>query len=1083
MAGIFSNRSTVLAVCLLSLLLFALPLAAQGNFAISATPSSLSIPQSGQGTATITTTISGGFNDSIGLSASGAPPGVSVNFNPSTIAAPGAGSSTMTITVIPIARPGTYVITVAGTSGGGIRQATTVSLTVTPMGPPNFSMSATPAALTIGQGNQGTSGIYTVINGGFNNSISLSASGVPLGIVVAFSPQTIPAPGDGSSTMTITVLRLTMPGTYPITVTGSGGGTKQSTTVMVTVPSPQDFAISLAPASLIIVQGNQGTSTITTTINGGFNASISLSASGLPDSTTVSFNPQTIPAPGSGNSTMTITVGTNTNVGTYPITIIGSGGGIQRYATLTLTVITGSAFVMGSSPSSLSISEGGLAISAISSVVCCGFNNSVSLSASGVPPGVSVTLNPATLPAPGSGTAKMIMKVANNVPTGSYPITVTGNGGGDLQSTTVTLTVTGGQPPRNANFMEAYSYTLRSSFGTPPYTYQITSGALPAGLTMDSSGAIAGTATVVGAFPFQVLATDSSHPAQKQSSSYILNVVIGLDQYSGLTAAPVPGCNQTGYFQALTVKQKDGSRRWVYADPICNAFYQLAVYQADSEFIFSGIFQSKYGNDSAKFAKHSLQREVAYGFNSNDIFYSDYMLPIPKGGATGAMPQLPFLLYFGTTDDAIHHYSWVGIPEPIKDMCIGQDSYGFGDFCNYTLDILDPNWLVANQGELALLLNPAIGGFPNGFNTTPWAVALSLGDADLLYMFKGNGSGQNDVPVYPHPAMVVATSAFNYNLPPVNGNWQRPILYAKAAWACNAVANDPINLPPGQSYLEKKYGNNIAALNQAWGTGNFYTSFCDDGGFGTGTGVLDEDGQHTAWFGSDYYNQTAMNPNLKADLDGYLYTMAYQVYSPQVSVARSYDTNHLLMCGFYGGTGDGGMRTIVAQAFRDAGCQIIVLNWNSYYPSQGQASSQAVYDLIGLPATIFYYVTSQADSDYSNFPDNGAFDADYPTQQSRGQHYGSDTQVMLGTRGSNGDYFTMGVDFWSLTDNINLHTNYGFISSSDNVYDGVCATRAVSVDPWGYPCGGEEADYGDFTDGVNQANSALLQQLIRTLLQ
>ena len=146
------------------------------------------------------------------------------------------------------------------------------------------------------------------------------------------------------------------------------------------------------------------------------------------------------------------------------------------------------------------------------------------------------------------------------------------------------------------------------------------------------------------------------------------------------------------------------------------------------------------------------------------------------------------------------------------------------------------------------------------------------------------------------------------------------------------------------------------------------------------------------WFGGDYYNQTAMNPNLKADLDGYLYTMAYQVYSPQVSVARSYDTNHLLMCGFYGGTGDGGMRTIVAQAFRDAGCQIIVLNWNSYYPSQGQASSQAVYDLIGLPATVFYYVTSQADSDYSNFPDNGAFDADYPTQQGRGQHYGSDTQ-------------------------------------------------------------------------------------------
>ena len=39
-------------------------------------------------------------------------------------------------------------------------------------------------------------------------------------------------------------------------------------------------------------QGNQGNSTITTTISGGFNSAISLSASGMPSGTTVSFNPE-----------------------------------------------------------------------------------------------------------------------------------------------------------------------------------------------------------------------------------------------------------------------------------------------------------------------------------------------------------------------------------------------------------------------------------------------------------------------------------------------------------------------------------------------------------------------------------------------------------------------------------------------------------------------------------------------------------------------------------------------------------------------------------------------------------------------
>src|SRR5271165_5175050 len=103
-------------------------------------------------------------------------------------------------------------------------------------------------------------------------------------------------------------------------------------------PPPPDFSISASPASLSIQQGNQGTSTITTTISGGFNGAISLSASGAPSGTTVGFNPNPIPAPGAGNSTMTITVGSSTPTGTYPITVTGNGGGIQHNATVTLTV-------------------------------------------------------------------------------------------------------------------------------------------------------------------------------------------------------------------------------------------------------------------------------------------------------------------------------------------------------------------------------------------------------------------------------------------------------------------------------------------------------------------------------------------------------------------------------------------------------------------------------------------------------------------------------------------------------------------------------------------------------------------------
>ena len=99
-----------------------------------------------------------------------------------------------------------------------------------------------------------------------------------------------------------------------------------------------DFTISASPSSVSIVQGTSGTSTITTSVSGGFSNAISLSSSGAPAGTTVSFSPSSIAAPGSGTSTMTITVGSTTTTGTYTITVTGTGGTTTHTTSVTLTV-------------------------------------------------------------------------------------------------------------------------------------------------------------------------------------------------------------------------------------------------------------------------------------------------------------------------------------------------------------------------------------------------------------------------------------------------------------------------------------------------------------------------------------------------------------------------------------------------------------------------------------------------------------------------------------------------------------------------------------------------------------------------
>ena len=98
------------------------------------------------------------------------------------------------------------------------------------------------------------------------------------------------------------------------------------------------FSLSALPSVVTLGQGSTGVSTITAAITGGFNSDITLGSAGVPMGTTVGFSPNPIPAPGAGTSTMTINVGANTPIGSYPITVIGTAGGMQRQTFVTLNV-------------------------------------------------------------------------------------------------------------------------------------------------------------------------------------------------------------------------------------------------------------------------------------------------------------------------------------------------------------------------------------------------------------------------------------------------------------------------------------------------------------------------------------------------------------------------------------------------------------------------------------------------------------------------------------------------------------------------------------------------------------------------
>lgn len=70
----------------------------------------------------------------------------------------------------------------------------------------------------------------------------------------------------------------------------------------------------------------------------------------------------------------------------------------------------------------------------------------------------------------------------------------------------------------NGTAGSAYSQTLTASGGSPSYSWSVTSGALPGGLSLNSSsGTISGTPASSGTFPFTVRVTDKSSATADQS--------------------------------------------------------------------------------------------------------------------------------------------------------------------------------------------------------------------------------------------------------------------------------------------------------------------------------------------------------------------------------------------------------------------------------------------------------------------------------------------------------------------------------------------------------------------------------------
>ncbi len=194
------------------------------------------------------------------------------------------------------------------------------------------------------------------------------------------------------------------------------------------------FILSASPGSLTILQGSSGSITITINPLNGFSGSVNLTASGLPSGVSAGFGMN----PATTTSALILSATTTATIGTFTATVTGTSGSLTSKTTFTVTVNPVGDFTLFASPSSVSVVQGTSRTSTITVTPQNGFNGSVGLSASGLPSGVTATLNPNST----NAASTLTLTASNTAALGTFTVTISGTAGNLSHATTIALAVT-----------------------------------------------------------------------------------------------------------------------------------------------------------------------------------------------------------------------------------------------------------------------------------------------------------------------------------------------------------------------------------------------------------------------------------------------------------------------------------------------------------------------------------------------------------------------------------------------------------------------------------------------------------------
>jgi hypothetical protein len=356
-------------------------------------------------------------------------------------------------------------------------------------------------------------------------ALAISTSGLSNGMAGSLYSTSLAAVG-GTGPYNFSLLKGTLPAGLTINGSGTISGTptvagNSSFTVQVT-DSSSPVQTATAKLSITVVAALQITTTsLPKAVSGSLSYSATIAATGGYPLYTFSIVGGSLPSglslgPFAGNGT-TISGFVLAGPGTYTFEVsVTDQAGNTATSQLSITVFQGLGITTASLPAGVVGSPYSATLAAAGGTMP--YSYSTILGA--LPGGLTLSSTGTISGTPSVATSTLIeiqVQDSSTPPLKSATVfTISINPAVPLAVTTASLP--------NGSVSGSYSANLSASGGTAPYTFKVTTGSLPAGLTLSKAGAISGTPKAATTASFTVQATDSSNPAQTATANLSITV-------------------------------------------------------------------------------------------------------------------------------------------------------------------------------------------------------------------------------------------------------------------------------------------------------------------------------------------------------------------------------------------------------------------------------------------------------------------------------------------------------------------------------------------------------------------------------